>query len=115
MMADSDPTEGDVPEGVAVFPLIPVELGVHPLLLALLHSVVFLDGSADNVIDSDAAAEALEYIATYLQRLDGPELQRVREDMESLASYARDQQWDRPEIRFLKEFLLDFGVEKDEE
>lgn len=112
-MADQEPIEGDVPEGVAVFPLIPAELGAHPLLLALLHAVVFLDGSADNVIDSEAAAEALEYIATYLQRLDGPELQRVREDMNCLASYAKDQQWDRPEIRFLKEFLVDFGVEKE--
>ena len=34
----------EVPEGAAVFPTIPAELGVHPLLLAVLHAVVFLEG-----------------------------------------------------------------------
>ena len=30
--------EPEVPNGAAVFPLIPAELGVHPLLLAVLHA-----------------------------------------------------------------------------
>ena len=32
--------EGEVPEGAAVFPDIPAELGVNPLLLAVVHAVV---------------------------------------------------------------------------
>jgi len=106
----ADEAEREVPEGAAVFPLIPAELGVHPLLLAMLHTVVFLDGSEAHVVDPDAAAEALEYIAGYLQRLSGPELQRVREDVQTLLVFARQEKWSKGEVQFLKNFLTDFGV-----
>ena len=99
-----------VPDGAAVFPLIPEELGVDPLLLAAIHASVFLDGSTDQLVDPAAAEEALHYLAGYLQRLDGPRLQRVREDIECLASYARRQKWPRAEIRYLQEFLSRLGV-----
>jgi hypothetical protein len=113
--AMSDEPTRDVPDGAAVFPLIPPELGVHPLLLAVLHAVVFLDGSEESVVQPDAAGEALEYLATYLQRLDGEELRRVREDLQCLTAYAREQQWPKQMVRFLKSFLTEFGVaEKDE-
>lgn len=102
--------EGDVPEGAAVFPLIPEELDIHPLLLAVLHVVVFLDGSDEKVIDPEAAQETCEYLATYLQRLKGPVLQRVREDLETLAGFARQEKWPAPNIQFLQSFLADFGV-----
>src|SRR5262245_47897524 len=98
-----------VPQGAAVMPQIPAELGVHPLLLAVLHAVVFLDGSEDEVVDPDAACEALEYIAAYLQRLGGDDLRRMREDLQCLASYARQEGWPKQQVRFLKDFLDDFG------
>jgi hypothetical protein len=106
----SNPTDTHVPDGVAVFPLIPPELGIHPLLLAVLHAVVFLEGSEENVVQPSAAAEAMEYIATYVQRLDKSQLQRLLEDIECLAGYARQQQWPKQQVRFLKGFLADFGV-----
>ena len=81
----ADERDPEVPEGAAVFPLIPAELGVHPLLLAALHAAVFLVGSDDDVLDGEAAEEAAQYIVTYLQRLHGPDLQRIREDMGRLA------------------------------
>ena len=106
----SDDAAAEVPEGAAVFPLIPVELNVHPLLLAVLHAVVFLDGSEAEVVNTAAAGEALEYLAGYLQRLGGEDLRRVREDLECLAGYARQQGWPKQQVRFLKDFLDDFGV-----
>jgi hypothetical protein len=106
--------ERQVPEGTAVFPPIPAELGVHPLLLATLHALVFLDGSDAAVVNPDAAEEALEYLATYLQRLRGPGLQRLREDIEVLLTYARQEKWPKQEQRFLKEFLADYGIGGDE-
>jgi hypothetical protein len=106
----SDEPAPEVPEGAAVFPLIPPELGVHPLLLAVLHAVVFLEGSTEDVLDPAAAGEALEYLATYLQRLDGPALQRAREDMVALAAYARDQKWPKQQVHFLKTFLDAYGA-----
>ena len=36
----SEEAENEVPAGAAVLPEIPAELGVHPLLLAVLHTVV---------------------------------------------------------------------------
>src|SRR6516165_8381658 len=95
----------EVPEGAAVFPLIPEELGIHPLLLAALHAVVFFDGSDVVVVNDAAADEALQYLATYLQRLKGNELRRVREDIETLLGFARQEEWPAEELLFLQSFL----------
>ncbi len=100
----------EAPEGAAVFPLIPAELGADPLLLAVLHSAVFLSGSDENVVHPAAAEEALEYVAGYLQRLDGDRLRRVREDMTCLGAFGRSEKWPKQLTQFLKTFLTDFGV-----
>jgi hypothetical protein len=105
-----DPTPDEAPEGAAVFPLIPAELGVHPLLLAVLHAYVFLEGSEPAVLHPAAAEEALEYLATYLQRLSGPELRRVREDLQTLVGFAKHEKWPKQQVRFLQDFLKDNGV-----
>jgi hypothetical protein len=102
--------EAEIPEGAAVFPLIPPELGVNPLLLAVLHATVFLAGSDDDVVHPAAADEAVEHLATYLARLDGDLLRRVREDMDVLVSYARQQKWPKGTVQALKSFLADYGL-----
>ncbi len=107
----ADEPEREVPEGAAVFPLIPPELGVNPLLLAALHATIFLAGSDDELVNPDAADEAVQRVAEYFQRLDGPSLQRVREDMACLTSYARQQKWPKQLVHCLKSFLSDLGVE----
>ncbi len=107
-MSDADPAE--VPEGAAVFPLIPPELGVQPLLLAVLHATVFLSGSDDEVVHPEASGEALEYVAGYLQRLQGPALARVREDLACLVGFARQEKWPKQLVRVLQSFLDDYGV-----
>jgi hypothetical protein len=103
-------TQNQVPEGAAVLPVIPSELGVHPLLLAVLHAVVFFDGSSEDVVHDAGADEALNYIATYLQRLSGPDLRRIKEDMECLVNYARQEKWPEEELNFLRSFLADYGI-----
>ncbi len=110
----SDAGEAEVPEGAAVFPLIPPELGVNPLLLAALHATVFLAGSDDTVVDAAAAEEALHYLAGYLQRLDGALLRQVREDMACLIAFAKQEKWPKQLVRVLQSFLQDFGIEKGE-
>lgn len=104
-----------VPQGSAVLPQIPAELGVHPLLLAVLHAVIFLDGSEEDVVDPDAAVEAMEYMAAYLQRLSGGDLRRIQEDLHTLAAFARQEKWPKQHIRFFKEFLSNFGIGEQEE
>jgi hypothetical protein len=101
---------GEVPEGAAVLPLIPEELNIHPLLLATLHAVVFFDGSDDEVINDDAADESLNYLATYLQRLKGADLQRVREDLDVLQQYGKEQGWPAEVLAFFRNFLKEYGV-----
>ena len=110
-----EPAEPEVPEGAAVFPLIPAELGAHPLLLAVLHATVFLSGSDDDVVLPAAADEAVQYLAEYLQRLDGAELRRVREDLACLTAFARQEKWPKQLIQYLKNFLSDYGVGAAEE
>jgi hypothetical protein len=107
--------EGEVPEGVAVFPTIPAELGVHPLLLATIHAVVLLAGSDESVVEGAVADEAVEQMAEYLQRLDGADLRRVQEDMACLTAFARQQRWPRGLIQSLKSFLSDLGVDPEGE
>ena len=100
----------ETPDGAAVFPLIPEELGVHPLLLAALHAYVFLEGSDASVLNPAVAEEAMNYLVTYLQRLRGEELRRVREDMVTLAAFAKSEKWPKQQIRFLQDFLKDNGI-----
>ena len=106
----AEDTASEVPEGAAVFPLIPPELGVNPLLLATLHATIFLAGSNDGIVHPEAADEAVQYIAGYVQRLEGPTLARVREDMACLAAYARQEKWPKQMVRALQSFLADLGI-----
>jgi hypothetical protein len=107
--------EPEVPEGAAVFPLIPAELGAHPLLLAVLHATAFLSGSDDDIVHPAAADEAVQYLAGYLQRLEGDDLRRVREDLACLTAFARQEKWPKQLIQYLKNFLSDYGVGAAEE
>src|SRR3954469_24878213 len=102
MSQDPENTGPEVPEGAAVFPLIPKELGIHPLLLAVLHSIVFFDGSDVAVVNDAAANESLNYIAAYLQRLQGAELKRMREDMDCLIAFGKQEAWPKEEMEFLQ-------------
>ena len=108
--ADEPEPESQVPEGAAVFPLIPPELAVNPLLLALLHAYVFLYGSEEDVVHAAAAQEALEYMTAYLQRLEGPAVDRLREDVECLVAFARQEKWPKQLTTFLKTFLAEHGI-----
>ena len=89
-LADAE-SDGEVPEGAAVFPEIPDELGVHPLLLATLHAFVFVTGSDRAIVQPQAGDEAAHAIAGYLQRLSGSDLRRANDDLAALLSYAKQQ------------------------
>jgi hypothetical protein len=109
-----DDNERQVPDGAGVLPLIPDELQVHPLLLAVLHATVFLSASDDQIVDEDAADEAFDYMAGYLRRLDGSDLARVREDLAVLAEFGRQEKWSAEAIEFLKTFLETCGISEAE-
>ncbi len=102
---EDDDLPSETPDGAAIFPDIPAELGVHPLLRAVLHSYVFLEGSEEEVLNGAVAEEAMNYIVQYLQRLTGPDLKRVKEDLATLVGFARSEDWPKQQLRFLQEFL----------
>lgn len=108
--AADDGEDEDVPDGASVFPLIPEELGVHPLLLATIHAYVFLEGSEEHVLNGKVAEEAMQYLVTYLQRLDGADLKRIKEDLKTLVGFAKMEKWPKQQVRFLNDFLADNGV-----
>ena len=62
------------------------------------------------LVDENAADEAVEGMASYLRHLGGERLQRVREDMECLTSYARQEKWPKQVVRSLQSFLADYGI-----
>ena len=112
---DDEDNDDEVPDGSAFFPEIPVELGVSPLLLGVLHAVVFVGGSADEIVNPQAGDEALGAIAGYLNRIGGPERDKVLEDLVALRGYAKDQGWPKQLTAFLKSFPADFGLTPDDE
>lgn len=100
----------EVPEGTAIFPEIPDQIGANPLLLSLLHFVVFIAGSDEAVCNQEAGAAILDQVATYLQRLSTKEVARLKEDLAVLAAFARDQKWEAGTVEVLDTFLDDMGV-----
>ncbi len=107
-----EPSGAEVPEGAAVFPEIPAELGINPLLLAVIHSAVFLSGSDAHIVEPQAADEALQYIGAYLDRLDGAALRQAGEDAECLLRFARQEKWPRQLLEALKNLLDDLGIRR---
>lgn len=108
MAKQSDPEE--VPEGAAVVPLIPENVGVSPLFLAVFHALVFLEGSSDEILDSAAADEAAQYLATYLQRMSGDELHKLNQDLKRLEDHARRQRWTPDQQKLIQDFLEHYGI-----
>jgi hypothetical protein len=88
--------------------MIPAELEIEPLLLAVLHACVFLGGSDKKLVHPAAAEEALDAMLGYLGRTNEKERERLRLDIETLAAYGRQQKWGKAELRFLKDFLAAF-------
>ena len=72
------------------------------------------EGADEAVVQPQAAEEALEYLAGYLQRLEGPQRRKVLEDLEALAAFARQEGWAKSAVRFLKEFPAEYGFGEEE-
>lgn len=106
-MVDHD---SDVPDGAAVFPEIPPDLSVSPQLLAIMHAVVFIAGSDNQIVNTAAGDEALATMAGYLARLGSPERQRIMEDLKVLRDYAKQDGWPKQFATFLKDFPKDLGL-----
>ena len=59
----------------------------------MLHATVFLSGSDESIVNPDAADEAVGTLVGYLQRLQGPRLAQLREDLACIVELARQEKW----------------------
>lgn len=109
-MTDPAQQPQDAPEGACAFPRIPDKVDVDPLLLAVIHALVFLQGSSEDVVDPQAADEAVDHMVSYLQRLQGKDLERMKTGLKNLGQFARQQKWKPDEVAFLDEFMDVLGL-----
>ena len=58
----------------------------------------------------EAADEALGRFAEYLQRLDGERYRAVREDLDCLVRFAKQEKWPKQLVVTIQSFLEDFGI-----
>ncbi len=99
------------PEGIALFPEIPPELGVDPLLECLLSMVVFISASDENLIDPKAADEAFSHLQRVLSKLSAKRLARMVEELEVVAGWVKDQGLGMEAVEFIETFLDEMGVD----
>jgi hypothetical protein len=108
---DEDEDEGEgadeefnEPEGMASLPEIPEDLGIDPMLIAVLESVVFLSGSEDDLVHPDAADAVIDRILTVLTRLDATRRARVLEDLKTLRGHVSGPDWPAGMAEFVDYF-----------
>ncbi|HMR04558.1 MAG TPA: hypothetical protein PKA88_02255 [Polyangiaceae bacterium] len=96
-----------------VLPVVPAELGLDPLLSALLHCVAFLDLADDDLMDPDAAGDALEHVGMYVQRLPEERLAAIAEDLAKLQAHAEQSGWTDAQCEVVRDLLYSCGIGDD--
>ena len=98
-----------------ILPLIPAELGIDPLLLALLHCAAFLDLASEEEVDSEAAGDVLENLELYITRLTADRLSEIQRQLEKLEEWAEEAGWNEELVDFVADFLYSCGIGDDDE
>lgn len=99
-----------VKKSAFVMPLIPESVPIDPSILALLHCAAFLELSEDEAVDPDAAVEAMEHVAAYLQRLPPAQIKAFRAALAQLDKYGAKQRFPKDLREYLRDFLDNSGV-----
>jgi hypothetical protein len=110
---ENDTVAGEV--SPALLPAVPEELGVDPLLLALLRCASFLDLSGDEVVNADVAGEVLEHVGMYIQRLPDERLDEIHAQLEALEAHAQKEAWSSDVVEFIQDFLYNCGLGEDDD
>ena len=114
----SEPHEPDAEsddEELSTVPVVPEELAIDPLLLALLHVAGFLDMSDDSTVEPGAATDALEHVGLYVQRLDETRLAELQTELDRIVAHAEKSGWAVEQIEFVQDFLFNCGARDDDE
>jgi hypothetical protein len=98
-----------------LMPVVPDELGIDPMLLALLHAAAFLDLAGDDSVDEEDAGDVLEHIGLYVQRLPPERLDDITAQLERLERHGKQNGWPGALTEFVADFLYNCGSGDDEE
>lgn len=115
MSKDLENGNGDAGPESPMLPIVPEELAIDPLLLAVLSTAAFLDFADDDRLDPDSATEVLEAIGGYVQRLPDERLDEIEEQLERLAEHGEKSGWHPDHVDFVRDFLFSCGVDDDGE
>lgn len=96
-------------------PLIPKELELSPLVLALLQLASFLDLSEEPVVDARASGQTLARMGLYMQRLDDESVESLADDLDALAEHAKSAGWPEEALEFIQSFLENCGFVPEDE
>jgi hypothetical protein len=107
--------EADRPNETTTMPIVPERLGVDPVLLAMLHLTALLDFADDDVVESQSANEALEFVEMYMQRLDTEQLEEVQAQLDRIEEYAAEEGWPEELTDFVRDFLYNCGLGEDDD
>jgi len=111
-----EPRDNGAPEDAIEspsMPVIPDELGIDPLLAALLHCAAFLDLSDENSVDPDAAHLVLEHVGLYVQRLPPERIAMLETELEKLRAHGEASDWPEWVVAFIADFLYSCGIGED--
>lgn len=108
MAAEKD---GSSTQAIWHLPLIPAELGIDPVLLALLQCAAFLDLSDEAVVEPGAATEVLEHVGLYIQRLAPDELSDLMDQLTVLHEHGVKSGWAPELLELVDDFLYSCGVD----
>jgi hypothetical protein len=98
-----------------VMPRVPAELGIDPILLALLHCAAFLDLASDDQVDPESAGEVLESLEIYMKRLPSERLGQIEQQLEKLEAWAEESGWPEELVDFVADFLYSCGIGDEDE
>lgn len=94
----------------AFLPLVPTELGIDPILLALLQTAAFLDLSDDDSVDPEFAGDVLERVGLYVQRLPAERVPELQSQLGRLHAHAVEAGWPPDLSEFVGQFLYNCGL-----
>lgn len=106
--------KGSGKEAVSGLPLVPAELGIDPVLLALLHCAAFLDLSGEGIVEPGAATDVLEHVGLYVQRLSPDELADIADQLAALHEHGAEAGWAPELLELVDDFLYSCGVDDED-
>lgn len=113
MSTEQTDDDSDEPSS-GMLPVVPEELGLDPLLLALLRCASFLDLTGEGGVNPELAGEVLEHVGLYVQRLPDERLDEIQAELETLEAHATEKGWSSDVIEFIRDFLYNCGLGEDD-